>query len=74
MTAIDDMVLTGRVKAALAEAKGVSALDVNVDVKNGVVSLKGNVSRQAHDRAIEIARHIEGVRGVEDDLTITSRA
>ena len=68
-----DLSLTAKVKAALMRAEGVSAMDIDVDVKNGIVSLKGSVSRDAHDRAIEVTKGIEGVRGVEDHLNITSR-
>ncbi len=69
---LQDMTLTAKIKAELAWAEGVSAMDINVDVNNGIVSLKGNVSRNEHDRAIELVRGIEGVRSVEDDMNITS--
>lgn len=68
-----DMTLTAKVKAALAQAEDVSAMDIDVDVNNGVVSLSGNVSRDAHDRAIQVARSIDGVRSVEDHLNVTSQ-
>lgn len=69
-----DLSITAKVKAALAQAEDVSASDIDVDVKNGVVSLKGNVSRQAHDRALQVAKSIDGVTGIEDNLTTTSNA
>ncbi|HOK55149.1 MAG TPA: BON domain-containing protein [Armatimonadota bacterium] len=69
-----DMTITAKVKAALAQAEDVSAMDIDVNVKNGVVTLKGNVSRDAHDRAIQVARGVDGVVSVEDNLNITSSA
>lgn len=70
----EDMSLTAKVKAALAQAEDVSAMDIDVDVNMGIVSLKGGVSRKAHDRAIEVAKGVEGVKSVEDHLNITSES
>ncbi|MBI2844637.1 MAG: BON domain-containing protein [Armatimonadetes bacterium] len=67
-----DLTLITKVKAALAQAEDVSALDIDVDVKNGIVSLEGDVSKKAHDRAIEIVKGIQDVKSVEDCLNITS--
>lgn len=67
-----DLSLTVKVKAALAEAEDVSARDIDVGVQNGVVSLSGNVSSVAHDRAIQVAKGIDGVTSIEDHLSITS--
>jgi osmotically-inducible protein OsmY len=67
-----DLELTAKVKSALAQAKDVSAMDIDVDVHNGIVNLKGNVSRDAHDKALQIARDVSGVTSVEDHLNITS--
>jgi osmotically-inducible protein OsmY len=69
-----DLSLTAKVKSALARADDVSAMDIDVDVKNGVVSLSGNVSRKGHDRAIEVTSGIDGVTSLEDHLTISSES
>jgi hyperosmotically inducible periplasmic protein len=69
-----DMSLTAKVKAALAQADDVSAMDIDVDVKNGIVSLSGNISSKGHDRAIEVTKGIDGVTTVEDHLNIRSKA
>ncbi len=69
-----DLSLTAKVKSALAQADDVSAMDIDVDVKNGIVSLSGNVSRQEHDRAIEVTREIDGISSVEDHMTVSSNA
>lgn len=68
----EDMSITAKIKAALAQADDVSATDIDVDVNRGIVTLKGNVSRRAHDRALELARGVDGVESINDDLNITS--
>jgi hyperosmotically inducible protein len=67
-----DLTLTAKVKAALVQAEDVSARDIDVDAHEGVIDLKGNVSQHEHDRAIEVAKSVDGVSGVEDHLTIKS--
>jgi hyperosmotically inducible periplasmic protein len=67
-----DISLTAKVKAALAKAEDVSAMDIDVNVNNGIVSLNGDVSKRAHDRAIEVTQSVDGVRSVEDHLNVTS--
>lgn len=69
-----DLSITAKVKSALIQAEDVSALDIDVDVRNGIVSLKGNVSQKAHDKALQVAKSIDGVTGVEDHLNTTSNA
>jgi osmotically-inducible protein OsmY len=68
-----DLELTAKIKAAFARAEDVSARDIDVDVNNGVVSLQGDVSKNEHDKAVEIARGIPGIRGVEDLMRVTSQ-
>jgi hyperosmotically inducible periplasmic protein len=53
----------------------VRANDINVDTKNGVVTLKGEVqSAAAKTRAIELAKATNGVRDVVDAITVTPAA
>lgn len=66
------MTITAKVKAALAQADDVSAMDIDVDVNNGVVTLKGDVSRNARNKAIDITKGVDGVTSVNDNLHITS--
>jgi hyperosmotically inducible protein len=62
---IDDALITTKVKASLAADPLVSALAINVDTTNGVVSLTGIVdSEQARQRAIQLAQASEGVKQV----------
>jgi hypothetical protein len=63
---VDDSLITAKVKASLAADPQVSALAINVDTANGVVSLTGVVSsEQARQRAIQLAQSTEGVKRVE---------
>jgi hyperosmotically inducible protein len=48
--------------------------DINVDVKSGVVTLKGTVSGEAgRTRAVAIAKATDGVKNVNDALKVTKR-
>jgi hyperosmotically inducible protein len=67
--------ITTAVKTKLAADDTVRANDINVDTKNGVVTLKGEVqSAAAKTRAIELAKATNGVRDVVDAITVTPAA
>lgn len=70
---IDDSGITARVKTALARDAGITdAMNVNVNTYRGVVQLSGFVdSEQLVSRAGEIARKVEGVRSVQNDLRLS---
>lgn len=69
---IKDSIVTAKIKAIMAKDKQVSALNIKVDTdKNGVVYLSGMAKSQAEvDRAVEIAREVEGVTAVENHIEI----
>ncbi len=68
---LEDAGLTAAVKGRLAADPRVSALNINVDTQNGIVSLKGNVQdAPAKAAAEEIARTTEGVGDVVNVITI----
>jgi hyperosmotically inducible protein len=68
---LDDAGITAKVKTALAAEKDVSAMAINVDTMQGKVTLTGKVSNQTEaDRAVQIARGIEGVKSVDSKLTV----
>lgn len=68
---LSDVTITGKVKAALMEDKQVSAHEINVDTVKGVVQLKGNVDSKAEaQRAVALARKVEGVSGVKSFLKV----
>jgi len=70
-SALSDSTITAKVKAALVREKDLSAMDVNVETKEGVVQLSGFVdAKDQQDRAGKIAQSIEGVKDVKNDLRL----
>jgi hyperosmotically inducible protein len=71
-TYVKDSMITGKVKAALAKEKDVSALHIKVDTDDkGVVQLSGTAKTQTEaDRAVEIATSVEGVTSVSNEITV----
>lgn len=68
---LDDTLITTKVKAALVADPVTKAHQISVDTFKGKVKLSGFVdSAQAEQRAIEVARGIEGTHDVEDALEI----
>jgi hyperosmotically inducible periplasmic protein len=68
---IDDAALTAKVKTALMRERDVTAHDVNVTTYRGVVQLSGFVENENEARrAGEVARNVEGVREVYNDLRV----
>jgi hyperosmotically inducible protein len=65
--AIDDTWITTKVKSALLADAQTSGTQITVDTKAGVVSLSGTAaSASEHQRAVDIAKNIEGVKSVND--------
>jgi hyperosmotically inducible protein len=63
--------ITTAVKSKLAADDTVKAYQIDVDTKNRVVTLKGDVETDAAKaRAIEVARNTEGVRDVVDAMRV----
>jgi len=68
---IDDASITAKVNAGLAGDKDLSAIKIDVDTQNGVVTLSGPApSATARERASEIARAVKGVSSVNNQLTV----
>jgi osmotically-inducible protein OsmY len=68
---IDDTVITTKVKSKLVGDKEVSALDVQVETFKGTVQLSGFVgSERERERAAELARSVDGVKEVRNDLQL----
>lgn len=67
---IDDGIITGKVKAALLADINVKSFDIAVVTRKDEVQLSGFVDNQSQmDRAIEIARAVEGVRDVRNEMS-----
>src|SRR5687768_10062872 len=71
MRAIEDGRLTTKIKAKMALDDSVKALDLNVDTKDGVVTVTGQVTSEAErQRALALARETAGVSRVIDQLRV----
>ena len=70
-----DAGLTTKVKSKMVADGSVPASQINVDTKNGVVTLTGTVDRQTEkDQAILVARNTTGVRDVVDMISVRESA
>jgi len=68
---IDDSVITTKVKAAVFDEPSLKTLQITVETYKGVVQLSGFVdSAQSAARAAEVARKVEGVIDVKNDLRV----
>ena len=73
MTAVDDATITARVNASLAQDPDLSALKINVDTVNGKVTLNGPApTTVARDRAESLAKAVDGVTAVNNQLVVTA--
>ncbi|MFL6664800.1 MAG: BON domain-containing protein [Rhizobacter sp.] len=70
-----DALLTAKVKTALLADEHAKALRIDVDTRGGVVTLNGTADSAANaSRAETIARGVEGVKSVENRLSIGAAA
>ena len=70
-----DAGITTSVKSKLAADDTVKAYQVDVDTRNGVVTLTGDVENPAAKAmAVQLARNTDGVRDVIDQITINETA
>jgi hypothetical protein len=68
-----DAMVTAKVKTKMAADDDVKALQVNVDTKDGVVTLTGTVdTRTQATKAEQLAAGTEGVRSVTNNLVAKS--
>jgi osmotically-inducible protein OsmY len=69
--AVDDAVITTRIKAALAADDQLKAREIQVETREGVVQLSGFVDQRDHiAKATDLADGIEGVRSVQNDIIL----
>jgi hyperosmotically inducible protein len=70
----EDSVITTKIKAELAEQKLSSLVRISVDTDNkGMVTLSGTAASQdAADKAVSIARAVQGVTSVESHIKIVA--
>ena len=68
---MDDMAITAAISTELAKDPELSIFKINVDTKNGAVTLNGSAPTQAaRDRAGAIAKTFSGVQSVDNKLIV----
>ena len=68
---VDDAGITAAVKAKFAEDKTVAATAISVETMKGTVQLSGFAKSQAEkDRADAIARSVNGVTSVRNNIVV----
>jgi osmotically-inducible protein OsmY len=68
---VDDTVLTSKVKAAIFNEPSLKSAEINVETFKGVVQLSGFVnSREDINKAAQIARGVQGVTSVKNDMRL----
>lgn len=71
VAATDDAAITAKVKTAILAEPGLKSLQINVDTKDGTVTLSGTVDNaDLRERAKQLASSTSGVKGVVDQLTV----
>ncbi|GAA4331388.1 BON domain-containing protein [Pigmentiphaga soli] len=70
-----DALTTTKVKAALLKEQSTQSLSIKVKTVNGVVELSGRADDPAQiDSAVRVARGIEGVQDVKNDIQLKKAA
>ena len=71
---VDDATITASVKSTLVADKAANLTRIDVDTNSGVVALNGTVeSAEQKARAEQLARRVDGVRNVINNLQIQKR-
>lgn len=69
---VDDTTVTTKVKTALLADPDVPGTAITVETLNGRVQLSGFVdSAEKARRAVELASRVDGVKGVENKISVT---
>jgi hyperosmotically inducible protein len=72
-TANSDAWLDEKVKATLLFHRSVSADNTEVDVKDGIVTLRGDATSQAQkELTTEYAKDVDGVKDVKNEMTVAA--
>jgi hypothetical protein len=71
---LEDGQLTAKIKSKMTLDDLVQARTINVDTKDGVVTVRGRVRSEAErQRAVQLARETAGVKAVVDQLVVEAR-
>ena len=68
---VDDSVITTKVKTAIFNEPSLKSREINVETFKGVVQLSGFLSSRSEvDTAVAVARGVNGVKSVKDDMRL----
>jgi osmotically-inducible protein OsmY len=68
---VDNSVITSKIKSQLAADDFLKSFEISVETYKGVVQLSGFVdSQKAIDKAGQIARGVDGVKSVKNNLRV----
>src|SRR5688572_12860968 len=72
---LDDTAITAAVKAGIIAEPGLKVLKIDVDTKDGQVTLTGSVdSAENLQRATQVASSVNGVKRVDNRLAVSSKS
>lgn len=72
---IDSAAITAKVKAGILEQPTLKLFDIHVETFKGVVRLSGAAASQSSiDKAVDIARGVNGVKSVKNEMRIMQQA
>jgi len=72
---LDDTAITAAVKAGILAEPGLKVLKIDVDTKDGQVTLTGSVdSAENLQRATQVASSVNGVKRVDNRLAVSSKS
>jgi osmotically-inducible protein OsmY len=72
---LDDTTISAKVQAGIVEDQSLKGFRIGVETMQNVVQLSGFVDTpDAKQRAESIARRVDGVRGVRNDIVVRSGA
>ena len=67
----DDTVITSKVKASIFNEPSLKSAEINVETFKGTVQLSGFVRSSADiNKAVELARGVDGVKSVKNDMRV----
>jgi len=72
---VEDAYIHTKLKAKMLDSRELEGSDIDIDIHDNVAYLRGVVpTREARERALEIARHTDGVHRVVDDLRVSGES
>ena len=67
-----DMDLDDQVRAAIRRNRELSAFRIDVNVRNGIVYLRGHVTPGVRAQALQLARTVDAVAAVVDEMSVNA--